>query len=63
MIAIAGCLSNDCDVVYDHGIDSVFSVISSAVSLEQTFRDAAVNVEMTARNVATLLLLLNRKDG
>ena len=55
VIGIAGCLSNDCHVVYDHGIDSVFSVVSSAVTLEIALRDAAINVENTACNIAALI--------
>ncbi|MFT6926172.1 MAG: glycerate kinase [Psychromonas sp.] len=57
VIGIAGCLSKDCDVVHEYGIDSVFSAVSSASSLEKAFRDAAVNVEMTARNIAALLMI------
>lgn len=57
VIGIAGCLAKDCNVVHDHGIDSVFSAVSSAVSLQEAFRDAAINVEMTARNVAALLMI------
>lgn len=57
VIGIAGSLSHDCGVVHEHGIDSVFSVVSGAVSLEQAFQEAAINVEMTARNIATLLTL------
>ncbi len=57
VIGIAGSLSTDCGVVHEHGLDSVFSAVPGAVSLEQAFRDAAVNVEMTARNIAALLML------
>lgn len=35
VIGIAGCLSYDCDTVYDHGIDAVFSVIPRSVSLAE----------------------------
>lgn len=54
VIAIAGCLSDDCDVVYEHGIDSVFSVITAAMPLEKAFATAAFNVEKTACNIAAL---------
>ncbi|WP_256383611.1 glycerate kinase [Photobacterium toruni] len=57
VIGIAGCLSQDCGVVYDHGIDAVFSVVPAAMSLEQAFSNAAVNVELTARNVAAMYCL------
>ncbi|MEC6797843.1 glycerate kinase [Photobacterium sp. S4TG1] len=57
VIGIAGCLSQDCGVVYDHGIDAVFSVVPAAMSLEQAFSNAAINVELTARNVAAMYCL------
>lgn len=60
VIGIAGCLSNDCDVVYDHGIDSVFSVISAAVTLEDALENAAMNVENTACNIAALVSMNQR---
>ncbi|PSU44667.1 glycerate kinase [Photobacterium frigidiphilum] len=55
VIGIAGCLSNDCDVVYEHGIDAVFSVVPRAMALSDAFEEAAFNVQMTARNVAAML--------
>lgn len=55
VIGIAGCLSDDCDVVYDHGIDSVFSAVPAAISLEAALEKAAFNVEKTACNIAALL--------
>ena len=57
VIGIAGCLSQDCGVVYGHGIDAVFSIVPAAMSLEQAFKDAAINVELTARNVAAIYTL------
>jgi len=57
VIGIAGCQSNDCHVVYEHGIDAVFSVVPRSVSLEEALRDAAINVEMTARNVAAMVVM------
>ncbi|KJF81202.1 glycerate kinase [Photobacterium angustum] len=57
VIGIAGCLSYDCDVVYDHGIDAVFSVVPRSVSLAEALAEAAINVELTARNVAAIYIL------
>ncbi|WP_261857751.1 glycerate kinase [Photobacterium sanguinicancri] len=57
VVGIAGCLSNDCHVVHEHGIDAVFSVVPRSVSLEEALRDAAVNVELTSANVARVLKL------
>lgn len=57
VIGIAGCLSYDCDVVHEHGIDAVFSVVPRSVSLAEALAEAAINVELTARNVAAIYIL------
>ncbi|MGR5282958.1 glycerate kinase [Photobacterium damselae] len=57
VIGISGSLSNDCDVVHEHGIDAVFSVVPRSVTLAEALRDAAFNVELTARNVAAMYRL------
>ncbi|PQJ67902.1 glycerate kinase [Photobacterium angustum] len=58
VIGIAGCLSYDCDAVYDHGIDAVFSVVPRSVSLTEALAEAAINVELTARNVAAIYAIV-----
>ncbi|MGL5044601.1 MAG: glycerate kinase, partial [Plesiomonas sp.] len=55
-------LANDCDVVHQHGIDAVFSVVPRSVSLAEALRDAAFNVELTARNVAAVYALATQSS-
>ena len=55
VIGIAGSLTADVGVVHEHGIDAVFSVLSKPCTLDEALRDAAANVELTARNVAAVL--------
>lgn len=55
VIGIAGSLTDDVAVVHQHGLDAVFSVIYSICTLEEALDNAAQNVRMTARNVATTL--------
>ncbi|WP_305830270.1 glycerate kinase [Photobacterium leiognathi] len=57
VIGIAGSLSYDCNVVHEHGIDAVFSVVPHSVSLAEALAEAAINVELTARNVAAIYAL------
>ena len=57
VIGIAGCLANDCHAVYGHGIDAVFSVVPRAKTLAEAFKDAAINIELTSRNVAATLAI------
>lgn len=61
VIGIAGCLSHDCAVVYDYGIDAVFSVVPRSVSLDLALKEAAINVENTARNVAAIYAMTIKK--
>lgn len=55
VIGIAGSLSADVDVVYEHGLDAVFSVLNKVCTLNDALTDAAFNVRLTARNVAATL--------
>jgi glycerate kinase len=62
VIGIAGSLGTDVGVVYQHGIDAVFSVLSKPCTLDEALRDAAANVELTARNVAAVLRMGLARD-
>lgn len=55
VIGIAGSLGAEVGVVHAHGIDAVFSVLGKPCTLDEALRDAAANVELTARNVAAVL--------
>ncbi|WP_314190796.1 glycerate kinase, partial [Yersinia massiliensis] len=57
VIGIAGSLTDDVDVVYEHGLDAVFSVIYTICTLEQALDNAADNVFKTARNIAATLAI------
>ncbi|TDN58551.1 glycerate kinase [Scandinavium goeteborgense] len=60
VIAIAGSLTDDAEVVHQHGLDAVFSVIYSICTLEDALANAKENVRRTARNVAAVLEIGNR---
>ncbi|KLV06241.1 glycerate kinase [Photobacterium aquae] len=60
VIGIAGCLAADCDAVYDHGIDAVFSVVPRAMTLPEALDEAAFNLQMTARNIAAMVTVGRR---
>lgn len=57
VVGIAGSLTADVDVVHEHGLDAVFSVLYNICSLEEALDNAAANVRMTARNVAATIKL------
>lgn len=52
VIGLAGSLSDDSDVVYEHGIDALFSIVPGVVTLPEAFEHAADYMERTARNIA-----------
>ncbi|EOE6859697.1 glycerate kinase [Cronobacter dublinensis] len=54
VVAIAGSLTPDYQVVHEHGIDAAFSVLDRIVTLEEALDDAVRNLRVTARNVAAL---------
>jgi len=55
VIGVAGSLSKDCDVVYEHGIDALFSIVPGVTTLPDAFEHAADYMEMTARNIAATM--------
>ena len=57
VIGISGCLTDDCGVVHDHGLDAVFAVVNRAMSLPEALESASTNIQLTARNVAALYQL------
>ncbi len=51
VIGIAGSLAHDVGVVHQHGIDAVFSVLTSVSTLEEAFRGAFDNIYRASRNI------------
>ncbi|TPG69462.1 glycerate kinase [Brevibacillus laterosporus] len=57
VIGIAGCLTEESNVVHEHGIDLLFPIIPHLAPLEEILQEGAQNMERTARNVAMSLKL------
>lgn len=57
VIAIVGCLREDYEVVYKHGIDAVFPIIRNLGDLPTILKQGEQNLISTAQNVARLLSL------
>ncbi|MGG4345424.1 glycerate kinase [Paenibacillus lautus] len=55
VIGIAGSLADGHEAVLEHGIDIVFTIVPGVCSLDDAIREAAVNMERTARNMAMTL--------
>jgi glycerate 2-kinase len=54
VVGIAGNVSKDSDVVHEHGIDAIFSIVPGVILLEDAFKHAEEYVERTAANIATV---------
>ncbi|EYD83411.1 glycerate kinase 2 [Escherichia coli 1-176-05_S3_C2] len=63
VIGIAGSLTKDVGVVHQHGIDAVFSVLNSIVTLNEAFSGAYDNIYRASRNIAATLAIGMRNAG
>lgn len=55
VIGLAGSLSDDSQIVHDHGIDALFSIVPGVITLPDAFEKAALYMERTARNIAAIM--------
>ncbi len=62
VIGIAGSLTADVEVVYDHGLDAIFSVIPRICTLDDALVNAAENLRMTARTIAAVIKMAQPKS-
>ncbi|ESU33554.1 hypothetical protein G3A_04965 [Bacillus sp. 17376] len=57
VIAIAGNVASDSEVVHEHGIDAVFSIVPGVITIEDAFENARTYVERIAANIASVVKL------
>ncbi|NWQ39545.1 glycerate kinase [Bacillus sp. EB106-08-02-XG196] len=55
VIALAGTLGEGYEAVYQHGINTVFSIVPGISTLEEALKNAQQNIVSTSRNIASLL--------
>ena len=63
VIAIAGCVANDAEVMHDHGLDAFFSTINYPVSLEEAMNKerASIFVEKNIEEIFRLIKICEKK--
>ncbi|ENL8729241.1 glycerate kinase [Citrobacter amalonaticus] len=54
VIALAGGLTLDHQIVHEHGLDAVFSVLTRIATLPEALEDAEYNLRISARNIASV---------
>ena len=52
VIALAGRVGNDIDVLYDKGIDAIFGIMRGVTSIEEALVKGPENVEKTSENIS-----------
>lgn len=55
VLAFAGRLGSNIEVLYDMGIDAIFSITRNLTTLEQALKDGPQNMEKTAENIVRLM--------
>ena len=55
VIGVAGCLTKEASVVYDHGIEAIASVLFECCSVQDALTSGAFNVRFAARNIAAMI--------
>lgn len=60
VIGIAGSITPDSKVVYEHGIDILFPIVQGVVTLEEALVAGAENLERTSRNVAKIVKIYEK---
>jgi glycerate kinase len=58
VIALAGRVGDNIEVLYEKGIDAIFGIMKGVTSLEEALKKGQVNIEKTAENVVRLLNLV-----
>ncbi|WP_065188559.1 glycerate kinase family protein [Shewanella woodyi] len=54
VIAIAGCVSDDANILLKHGISAIFSITPRALPIEEVLASAKHNLFTTSHNIAAL---------
>lgn len=57
VIALAGRVGENVDVLYDKGIDVIFSIMRGACSLEEALEKGKENIELTAESIVRFVYL------
>ena len=58
VVAFAGKVGKDIEVLYDNGISSIFSIITELTTLDEALINGKENLEKTAENVIRLMNLI-----
>lgn len=55
VIALAGNIGENIDILYDYGFDAIFSILSGVQTLETALKNGEKNLERVSENIARLI--------
>lgn len=55
VIAIAGSIGEDIDILYDYGFDAFFSIMQGVSDLDAALKKGAINIENTCESIGRLI--------
>lgn len=58
VVAFAGKIGDDIDILYEKGIDSIFGIMKEVTSIDEALKHGKKNIEKTAENVIRLIRLI-----
>lgn len=58
VIALAGRVGDNIDILYEKGIDSIFGIMKGVTSIDEALAKGKENIEKTSENIVRLMMLL-----
>lgn len=58
VVALAGRVGDDIDILYEKGIDSIFGIIRGVTTIDEALKNGKENIERTSENIARLMEML-----
>lgn len=58
VIALAGRVGDNIDILYEKGIDSIFGIMKGGTSIDEALAKGKENIEKTSENIVRLMMLL-----
>jgi glycerate kinase len=55
VIALVGAIGEKVDMLYENGIDSIFSMVTGAMTLEDAFERSEKNLENLSENITRMI--------
>ncbi|CUN81097.1 MAG: glycerate kinase [Sarcina ventriculi] len=58
VVALAGRVGDDIDILYEKGIDSIFGIMRGVTTIDEALKNGKENIERTSENIVRLMEML-----